>query len=201
MICPNCGEELPDTARMCHICRKRFLRDGEKKTSGDGGKGRILDFNAENSGNTVIYRVAFAPSEQVKKMRLMAAILGMVGACLCVIAVFLPYFSMSLLGTTSSVSLFNDFNIDWLAFVGAAFGVLLITLLDKKNKGIVMTALGLGVTAFNIVESFVNLDNLKKSAYGDLVVRGAGFYMMLTGGILILISGIIFRTAYNKDRI
>lgn len=111
------------------------------------------------------------------------AVMG--GSLLCLISVFLPFLSVSLFGYSESMSLFKDGE-DGVIFLITAIVIIALSMLRVNTLNIILTLIQ-GI--FAIYETMSAKSEL--SDYGSMVQYGAGFYLLLIGGIVALVGAII----------
>lgn len=201
MICPNCGAPLPNTAKMCYVCKTTFQSEG--KTGELKGPAPIPPYVGQQQFNRPI---AMTNNRRRKNnavgIRLTAMITGLVGSALCGIALFMPYFTASAWGFSSSVTLYEDFSFDWKIFAFLTLLSMLASILAFKfGFGISLDLLGLAIGIVNFVEMSENMKSIaEKSEYSNLVSRGSGFYCMMAGAAIIIIAGVIAGVASAKEK-
>jgi len=111
------------------------------------------------------------------------AVMG--GSLLCLISVFLPFLSVSLFGYSESMSLFKDGE-DGVIFLITAIVIIALSMLRVNTLNIILTLIQ-GI--FAIYETMSAKSEL--SDYGSMVQYGAGFYLLLIGGIVAFVGAII----------
>lgn len=129
---------------------------------------------------------AYAPAGAKYKRKFNAghfAVMG--GSLLCLISVFLPFLSVSLFGYSESMSLFKDGE-DGVIFLITAIVIIALSMLRVNTLNIILTLIQ-GI--FAIYETMSAKSEL--SDYGSMVQYGAGFYLLLIGGIVAFVGAII----------
>lgn len=111
------------------------------------------------------------------------AVMG--GSLLCLISVFLPFLTVSLFGYSESMSLFKDGE-DGVIFLITAIVIIALSMLRVNTLNIILTLIQ-GI--FAIYETMSAKSEL--SDYGSMVQYGAGFYLLLIGGIVAFVGAII----------
>lgn len=104
---------------------------------------------------------------------------------LCLISVFLPFLTVSLFGYSESMSLFKDGE-DGVIFLITAIVIIALSMLRVNTLNIILTLIQ-GI--FAIYETMSAKSEL--SDYGSMVQYGAGFYLLLIGGIVAFVGAII----------
>ena len=129
---------------------------------------------------------AYAPSGTKYKRKFNAghfAVMG--GSLLCLISVFLPFLAVSLFGYSDSMTLFKDGE-DGVIFLITAIVIIALSMLRVNTLNIILTLIQ-GI--FAIYETMNAKSEL--SDYGSMVQYGAGFYLLLIGGIVAFVGAII----------
>ena len=109
---------------------------------------------------------------------------------------FLPYLSVTIFGSSSSVDLFNNGKGDGV-FILALAAIALIFALCGLNLIVVIIGIsGVGLAIFEAV----NFNNLleKQYQYAQFIRKDFGFYLMFVGAIGILVAGIVDNERKNK---
>ena len=124
-------------------------------------------------------------------IRIIAMIAGFLGSVICLVSIFMPYLKASLLGTSTSVSLYDKDGVDGIVFAILAILAMLISFATiNKGMGVGLDLLGVLLIVLNICEMITGIKKVnEKNDYGYLVTRGSGFYCMLIGAIIIIIGG------------
>ena len=202
MICPNCGVNLPDTAKMCYICKTVF--QNESQTGGLSGP--IPQYQNNYQPNIIhpqmqMYPINTQNIRGAEGVRLGAMITGLLGSILCGVSLFMPYFTASFLGASSSVTLYEDFSFDGKIFALAILLAMLASLYSVKvGMGILLDLTGLALIVINLVEAYMNLNRMEeKSEFSSLISKGVGFYTMLLGAAVIILAGILAGVAKSKE--
>ena len=107
-----------------------------------------------------------------------------VAAALLIVAVFLPYASASVLGTSFSASLIDGS--DGIFFIAIAIVSIIFTLL---NKGLIEMICGVAACVLSLFE-LVSW-NAQVGELSDIISKGSGFYLMLIASIAMLVIGIL----------
>lgn len=115
---------------------------------------------------------------------LVGTIVVAVGALLGVLGIFLPFVSIDILGQSESTNVFTPLTIVWIV---AAVAALVFAVLGNK---IVTLICAIVAGAGFLISFFVN--NGELSDLGSLVNKGIGYWFLLIGGIVMIISGIVY---------
>lgn len=113
------------------------------------------------------------------------AVMG--GSLLCLISVFLPFLTVSLFGYSESMSLFKDGE-DGVIFLITAIVIIALSMLRVNTLNIILTLIQ-GI--FAIYETMSAKSELSDYDFGSMVQYGAGFYLLLIGGIVAFVGAII----------
>lgn len=127
----------------------------------------------------------------------------LIGVLLYMIGMFLPYYTISLFGTTASKSL-ADYN-GPLILIDVALALLVVLFIFKKpskSNYIGVLIFGLIILGTWIYNSCLNINNVATdSSYSSLIQKGSGSYMHIIGAIIILLGASIALTSLNKKPI
>lgn len=115
---------------------------------------------------------------------LVGTIVVAVGALLGVLGIFLPFVSIDILGQSESTNVFTPLTIVWIV---AAVAALVFAVLGNK---IVTLICAIVAGAGFLISFFVN--NGELSDLGSLVNKGIGYWFLLIGGIVMIVSGIVY---------
>ena len=163
MFCQNCGKEIPEGAQFCPNC------------------GAPVGAPAPASEPVV-------PVVTKKKSKM--NIIGIIAGAVIILATFLPFVSVSLLGTTASQSLMDGG--DGIIYIAvAALGILFACL----GKNIIVGIAGVISLILFFIENS-SLNDIGKDAYlgelaSSLVQKGAGYYLILIGSIALIVAGVV----------
>ena len=139
---------------------------------------------------------AYAPAGAGFKRKFNAghfAVMG--GSLLCLISVFLPFLTVSLFGFSESMSLFKDGD-DGIIFLVTAIVIIALSMLRVNTLNIILTLIQGIFTIYETVSAKSEL-----SDYGSMVQYGAGFYLLLIGGIVAFagaITGLVLHINAKK---
>lgn len=149
-----------------------------------------------NCGNDIAGGVNFCPvcgatlkSSEKGKLSLIVALAGSVVSFL---ALFLPFLKISVFYSESqSLSLMNgNLRTDGLILSAILVGGVLLVLTGKNSKGIRNFVVGGIVCFIALVDLFNNKGRLSAGAL-ITVSAGIGFYLVMLGGITIIVSGVL----------
>lgn len=189
MNCPTCGATLTDGTTICPTCGAAISQPA--------------DFNQmqyqqpETNFNQAQYQQPQANYNQMPyansagagfKRKFNAghfAVMG--GSLLCLISVFLTFLTVSLFGYSESMSLFKDGE-DGVIFLITAIVIIALSMLRVNTLNIILTLIQ-GI--FAIYETMSAKSELSDYDFGSMVQYGAGFYLLLIGGIVAFVGAII----------
>lgn len=142
------------------------------------------NYNQMPYANSAVY----APAGAKYKRKFNAghfAVMG--GSLLCLISVFLPFLTVSLFGYSESMTLFKDGE-DGVIFLITAIVIIALSMLRVNTLNIILTLIQ-GI--FAIYETMSAKSELSDYDFGSMVQYGAGFYLLLIGGIVAFVGAII----------
>ena len=226
MLCPRCGVQLPNTAPTCYNCNLVFPTNYYNQNQQHTQQLQQQQYYApytqqQNNPDPRSYMPTqmqgysqyrpYKPPKQkvVKKKRpyngyyATSTTMGLIGTILTAVAVFLPFVKFS--DRFSSVTKqFFELGLDTFIIWGAAFILLFFNIPgirygvgDGIGK-ILFGAFGL-VLLFYDYQSLIESANevIEKSEYTVNISFESGFYVLLAGYILILVSGFILFPAVS----
>ncbi|GEM_PF-4415728 len=185
MFCSNCGTDIGN-ASFCPNCGMKIIQPSNE----DGVSDISVNTNAKttiNEKNNIAKIVAFS------------------SMCLAVLATFLPFFSISVLGYVQTISLW-DKNFIVLTIIGMIFLAVELgeVIKNTKNVGrdsIIIGALILLELVFQYAYNRNRLTNID-TGYGSfdashLLQPGVGLYLLAISGIGLIVAGILY--LHGKD--
>lgn len=209
MNCPVCGAELPNGALYCENCHTRFAspinaipptanvsyrcnRCGRRFPSSQG----VPSF-CPDCGNAL---TAGRPQQSDKKWT-PGHFIALGGLLLTFIGTFCPFFTISILGFSRNVVLW-DSNMRTDAYILSALLAITLLLWIFLTKGIggCMIISGALSVGFAIAEFFFNRNKLTDVDGGDfwgtmdlsgMLNPGIGFYLIVIGGAAVIVSGFL----------
>lgn len=216
MNCPTCGAALTDGTAICPTCGASISQPADfnqmqyqQPQTGynqtqfqqpQTGYDQAQYQQPQTSYNQTQYQqpqtnynqmpyansAAYAPAGAEFKRKFNAGHFAVMGGSLfCLISVFLPFLTVSLFGYSESMSLFKDGE-DGVIFLITAIVVFALSMLRVNTLNIILTLIQ-GI--FAVYETMSAKDEL--SDYGSMVQYGAGFYLLLIGGIVAFVGAII----------
>ena len=209
MNCPTCGAALADGTTSCPACGAPIIQPANTNNmpyqQPDINYNRGASISQPAAFNQMQYQqpqyqqpqanynqmpyansAAYAPAGAEFKRKFNAGHFAVMGGSLfCLISVFLPFLTVSLFGYSESMSLFKDGE-DGVIFLITAIVIIALSMLRVNTLNIVLTLIQ-GI--FAIYETMSAKDEL--SDYGSMVQYGAGFYLLLIGGIVAFVGAII----------
>ena len=197
MNCPTCGTTLTDGTTICPACgasisqpaafnQMQYQQPQYQQPQANYNQVQYQQPQANYNQMPYANSAAYAPAGAEFKRKFNAGHFAVMGGSLfCLISVFLPFLTVSLFGYSESMSLFKDGE-DGVIFLITAIVVFALSMLRVNTLNIVLTLIQ-GI--FAIYETMSAKDEL--SDYGSMVQYGAGFYLLLIGGIVAFVGAII----------
>ncbi len=197
MNCPTCGTTLTDGTTICPACgasisqpaafnQMQYQQPQYQQPQANYNQVQYQQPQANYNQMPYANSAAYAPAGAEFKRKFNAGHFAVMGGSLfCLISVFLPFLTVSLFGYSESMSLFKDGE-DGVIFLITAIVVFALSMLRVNTLNIILTLIQ-GI--FAVYETMSAKDEL--SDYGSMVQYGAGFYLLLIGGIVAFVGAII----------
>ena len=197
MNCPTCGTTLTDGTTICPACgasisqpaafnQMQYQQPQYQQPQANYNQVQYQQPQANYNQMPYANSAAYAPAGAEFKRKFNAGHFAVMGGSLfCLISVFLPFLTFSLFGYSESMSLFKDGE-DGVIFLITAIVVFALSMLRVNTLNIILTLIQ-GI--FAVYETMSAKDEL--SDYGSMVQYGAGFYLLLIGGIVAFVGAII----------
>lgn len=197
MNCPTCGTTLTDGTTICPACgasisqpaafnQIQYQQPQYQQPQANYNQVQYQQPQANYNQMPYANSAAYAPAGAEFKRKFNAGHFAVMGGSLfCLISVFLPFLTVSLFGYSESMSLFKDGE-DGVIFLITAIVVFALSMLRVNTLNIILTLIQ-GI--FAVYETMSAKDEL--SDYGSMVQYGAGFYLLLIGGIVAFVGAII----------
>ena len=197
MNCPTCGTTLTDGTTICPACgasisqpaafnQMQYQQPQYQQPQANYNQVQYQQPQANYNQMPYANSAAYAPAGAEFKRKFNAGHFAVMGGSLfCLISVFLPFLTVSLFGYSESMSLFKDGE-DGVIFLITAIVVFALSMLRVNTLNIILTLIQ-GI--FAVYETMSAKDEL--SDYGSMVQYGAGFYLLLIGGIGAFVGAII----------
>lgn len=197
MNCPTCGTTLADGTTICPACgasisqpaafnQMQYQQPQYQQPQANYNQVQYQQPQANYNQMPYANSAAYAPAGAEFKRKFNAGHFAVMGGSLfCLISVFLPFLTVSLFGYSESMSLFKDGE-DGVIFLITAIVVFALSMLRVNTLNIILTLIQ-GI--FAVYETMSAKDEL--SDYGSMVQYGAGFYLLLIGGIVAFVGAII----------
>lgn len=197
MNCPTCGTTLTDGTTICPACgasisqpaafnQMQYQQPQYQQPQANYNQVQYQQPQANYNQMPYANSAAYAPAGAEFKRKFNAGHFAVMGGSLfCLISVFLPFLTVSLFGYSESMSLFKDGE-DGVIFLITAILVFALSMLRVNTLNIILTLIQ-GI--FAVYETMSAKDEL--SDYGSMVQYGAGFYLLLIGGIVAFVGAII----------
>ncbi len=201
MICPNCGESLPDTATMCHTCKIVFatgkpMEEAEPRSFASNSNYYGKQPYSRVQDNFLKYAEAM---DRANSLFHTGMSIGMLGGAIGVLALFFPFYSFALIATVTLIEEeLKYFGLLILLFI--ALGVLYASRI-KKGKGTGLVLVGFSIIAVDVcvfLFKYFEIQEKLNITGGNVISPAAGFYTLLLSGFLFMTSGIIAKSAYKK---
>ena len=221
MKCPVCGADLPSGALFCTNCRTRFASPVNEVPIPPSSTmsykcnrcGRLFPLAqgvpmfCPDCGNQLIAGKTAKPDKKWTPGRFLA--LG--GILLAFVATFCPFFTLSFFGFSENVVLWDsNMKTDAIILCAILAASLILVLLRPKDLGGCMILFGALCIAGALLEFFYNRNKLSNVDGGDfwgemnlsgMLNPGIGFYLIVLGGIAIIISGFLIRHEIKNSNI
>lgn len=201
--CPNCGtvlyqQQAQQNNYMPYAQPQQQINHNYQQTNNRAYyNNQALQQNYPQYNMQQQYYQQPIPTQQNNTLYYIAVALGIIASIICAISVALPYYTVSAFGVSQSKALIEGS--DGLLIIGISLVPLLFSLPNSKQKklgiGQAISALILFALAFAEVNIVEDSDGFKEYSY--LYHKGAGFYMLIIGSILVLIAGALFSEDYN----
>ncbi len=197
MNCPTCGTTLTDGTTICPACgasisqpaafnQMQYQQPQYQQPQANYNQVQYQQPQANYNQMPYANSAAYAPAGAEFKRKFNAGHFAVMGGSLfCLISVFLPFLTVSLFGYSESMTLFKDGE-DGVIFLITAIVVFALSMLRVNTLNIILTLIQ-GI--FAVYETMSAKDEL--SDYGSMVQYGAGFYLLLIGGIVAFVGAII----------
>lgn len=197
MNCPTCGTTLTDGTTICPACgasisqpaafnQMQYQQPQYQQPQANYNQVQYQQPQANYNQMPYANSAAYAPAGAEFKRKFNAGHFAVMGGSLfCLISVFLPFLTVSLFGYSESMALFKDGK-DGVIFLITAIVIFALSMLRVNTLNIILTLIQ-GI--FAVYETMSAKDEL--SDYGSMVQYGAGFYLLLIGGIVAFVGAII----------
>ena len=197
MNCPTCGTTLTDGTTICPACgasisqpaafnQMQYQQPQYQQPQANYNQVQYQQPQANYNQMPYANSAAYAPAGAEFKRKFNAGHFAVMGGSLfCLISVFLPFLTVSIFGYSESMTLFKDGE-DGVIFLITAIVVFALSMLRVNTLNIILTLIQ-GI--FAVYETMSAKDEL--SDYGSMVQYGAGFYLLLIGGIVAFVGAII----------
>lgn len=186
-FCIKCGQQLKDNDVFCPNCGTPVEKNKKMESSDQrivGYQDHIFDTFSEMKNTTVDYfqndRSGF-----IDKFIGQNNVVGLLACALILIANFLPFASVSLYGYSQSVSLM-DSGKDGIIFLVAAIVTIVFIILKNDMLALIAGVITGGLGIYEILDT-----NSQLGSYAAYVDKGAGYYLLLIGAVLLLASVIV----------
>lgn len=198
MFCKSCGRNNPDGAFTCIGCGAPLGQDaagapgmGTPGMSAPGVGAPIQ--NPYPTAPNAYVPAAFAAPTSTKKLN----IIGIIGAIIAFISVFLPYATVSFMGISQSVSLQSAGGADRFIVMAAAVVGLVLSVIGNPVGPTVggIICVIMGFLENNSITTEMDKLGVDLSEY---ISKGAGCYMLFVGGFIMIAGGVYGIVTKNK---
>ena len=189
--CNKCGIIVQDDFFTCPNCKGvSFTQTDIEDTSQKDDMSAIKSFTgSEFKGSSG------AKSDHATEL-LILRVLQIVGSCLCLIGLFLPFIKVTFLGTVMQKP-FNELATnDVYIFAVIAIVGLIFACLGKHLIPAIAGAI-YGVVLY--LDTYEYFENIRQSEYGSFASKGVGFYCMVGGIILMIVCGAVATYLKHKN--
>ena len=185
--CSNCGEAYEGNPRFCPNCGAPLNPEDAQATNNMYNRPQNVPAAAGTNSGTPGSTIAFM-------------ILTLIGGIMCVAGVFLPYVKATAWVYNVEYSFQDLAKSDYVIFVAVGaicvvFGLFKLYLLGALG--------GILYAIMFYVDSHDYWENLKSDSRGAMASKGAGYYCMLIGCIILIVfglSGFIMKLKNKKSR-
>ena len=190
MFCPHCGNNVADNTKFCPYCGATMEQQAPAAAPQQNS---VPNYGAPQQ---TPYVPNYAAAQKAAKPKYMNPI-ALIAAAVTLIAMFLPFMSVSAFGYSQSVSFFDCMGTGdpmiWLILLMVAVVVILQLVKAPQVPSIVLAALSL---VFLLIEIGVAANQLGE--FSSMVSYSLGFWLMLVGLIVIIVSGPIYKAIFKK---
>ena len=177
-FCMKCGEKLNENDVFCPKC-------GAKVERNESGQVNFQD-QAKNTFNdiksTAAEFIQNDPSGFSNKFVKQNNLVGLIACAVILIANFLPFASVGVMGYSQSVSLMDDGK-DGIIFLALSIITAVLIFIKKDTIALITGIITGGLGIYEIIHT-----NSQLGVYASYVTKGAGYYLLLIGSIVLLAS-------------
>ena len=203
MFCPHCGNNVADNTKFCPYCGATMEQQAPAAAPQQPPVGGPASYAPQQNSvpnygapQQTPYVPNYAAAQKAAKPKYMNPI-ALIAAAVTLIAMFLPFMSVSAFGYSQSVSFFDCMGTGdpmiWLILLMVAVVVILQLVKAPQVPSIVLAALSL---VFLLIEIGVAANQLGE--FSSMVSYSLGFWLMLVGLIVIIASGPIYKAIFKK---
>lgn len=186
-FCIKCGQELKENDVFCPQCGTPI----QKKESDNSFAQNAANMQEQAKStfqdikSTTTDFIHNDRSGFVDKFIGQNNVVGLLACALILIGNFLPFASVSLYGYSQSVSLM-DSGKDGIIFLVAAIVTIVLIILKNDLLALIAGIITGGLGIYEILHT-----NSQLGSYAAFVDKGAGYYLLLIGAVLLLASVIV----------
>lgn len=195
--CPNCGKQVNVTHPSCWSCGMTFYNQPVQQPQQMYYQQPQYNYNQQMQYQ---YTPQFYQQPQINP-NLIGNIISLVGLCLCLVAVFLPYISVNVLGYSQAPNMFEMTSSDAYIILGICVINAIVLICRCKKFGIdtlVSGAILLFFAIFHANNVSSKIDELGE--YSGFAKTGSGLYLLVIGALLVLIGGIVLCVMRVKNK-
>lgn len=172
--CTNCGEAYEGNPRFCPNCGAPLNAEDAQAVNNVYNRPQNMSATANTNSGTSGSTIAFM-------------ILTLIGGIMCVAGVFLPYVKASAWVYNVEYSFQDLAKGDYVIFIAVGalcvlFGLFKLYLLDTLG--------GILYAIMFYVDSHSYWEHLRSDSNGAMASKGAGYYCMLIGCIMLIVFGL-----------
>lgn len=172
MFCPNCGKQLDDTVKFCDGCGSKVADEtATTQTANASGSKPLVAFNVAGINFSIV-------KEKID-------FIGLIAALVAFIALFLPYFTISvpLLGISESYTFYHNSNNGSFILVVLLLYIFFNVFGFKTIKNIV----GYVYCVFMVIAALSFVSEIKNNYrnFKNLIDYNAGFWLLVITAIII----------------
>ena len=201
MFCPHCSNNVADNTKFCPYCGATMEQQAPAAAPQQPPVGGPASYAPQQNSvpnygapQQTPYVPNYAAAQKAAKPKYMNPI-ALIAAAVTLIAMFLPFMSVSALDYSWSFFYFMGSGdpMIWLILLMVEDVVVLQLVKASQVPSIVLAALSL---VFLLIEIGVAANEL--GAYSSMVSYSLGFWLMLVGLIVIIVSDPIYKAIFKK---
>lgn len=180
-FCMKCGQQLDENDVFCPNCGAKVERkENHQSNFQDQAKNTFNDIKS-----TATDFVQNDHSGFMEKFIKQNNVVGLIGCAVVLIANFLPFASVSAFGYSQSVSLMDDGK-DGIIFLVLSIVTAVLIFIKNDTLALIAGVITGGIGIYEIIHTSSQL-----GVYASYVTKGAGYYLLLIGSIVLLASVVV----------